>query len=109
MIPITTALNMRAVQSEREIDRTPGAKTVDGTTYALLHKKGAIAVTNLQKERATMRVSLSTAGKVERASKGGAVVVDELDRVNNQSSATWELTLGAGESVSLEYELSVYR
>ena len=109
MIPITTALNERAVQSEREIDRKPDAKTVDGVNYALLRKRGVIAVTNLQKERTTMRVSLSTAGKVERASKGGSIVVDELDRVNNQSAVTWEVTLAAGETSNLEYELTVYR
>lgn len=109
MIPITTALNMRAAQSEREVGRTPDARTVDGNRYSLVQKKGTIAVTSQQKERTTMRVSFATSGKVERASHGGAVLVDDLDRVNNQSRVTWELTLGAGETVTLNYEFSVFR
>lgn len=109
MIPITTALNMRAVQSEREVGRTPDARTVDGNRYSLVQKKGTIAVTSQQKDRTTMRVSFATSGKVERASHGGSVLVDELDRVNNQSRVTWELTLGAGETVTLNYEFSVFR
>ncbi len=109
MIPITVALNMRASQSEREVGRTAQAKVVDSTQYSLLQKKGSITLRNQEHRRATFRVSMATAGKVERASHSGTVVVDELDRVNNQSAVSWELTVGAGETVNLTYELLVYR
>jgi hypothetical protein len=109
MIPITTALNMRAVQSEHEVGRTADALIVNGSRYSLLQKRGTIVVSSHQKERTTVRVSFATSGKVGRVSHGGTVVVDDLDRVNNQSRVTWELTLGAGETVTLTYELSVFR
>lgn len=109
MIPITTALNMRAVQSEREVARTPEARTVDGSHYSLVQKKGTIAVTSQHRERSTVRVSFATAGKVERVSHGGTVLVDELDRVNNQSRVSWELPLDAGETITLNYEFSAFR
>lgn len=109
MIPITTALNLRAVQSEREVGRTADAKSVDGTRYSLLQKKGTIALANRQQERVTLRVTLSTLGKVEKASHSGAVVLDEQDRVNNQSRVSWEVSLEAGQSMTLSYDLSVYR
>lgn len=107
-IPMTIALNLRALQSERELERTANAQYVDGRQYALVKKKGTVEVSNLQKERSTIRVTLSTAGKVEKASHAGRITVDVQDRVNNQSSVSWEITLGAGESASLSYELGVY-
>lgn len=109
LIPVTTALDMRAVHSEREVGRTTDAKSVDGRRYALVQKKGTIAVASHQKERSTVRVSFATSGKIERASHGGAVVVDDLDGVNNQSAVTWEVALGAGETATLSYELTVFR
>jgi hypothetical protein len=109
LIHITTALDVRAQQSERETSRTANARVIDDRQYTLLQKKGTITVSSARKERSTVRVALSTQGKVERASHGGAVVVDELDRVNNQSRVTWEVTVGAGETVTLGYDLSVLR
>lgn len=108
-IPITTALNLRAIQSEREVGRTDDAKEVGNSKYSLLRKKGTIALANHQKERVTMRVTLSTLGKIEKASHSGTVVLDEYDRVNNQSRVSWELTLSPGQTLDLNYELSVYR
>lgn len=109
MIPITTALNLRAVQSEREVGRTSDAKTVDGNRYTLVAKKGTIALANRQREAVVMRVTLSTLGKVEKASHGGKLEVDEQDRVNNQSRVSWEVTLAPGQTMELSYDLGVYR
>ena len=109
MIPMTIALNMRAVQSEVETGKKADAKFIDGRAYSLVQKTGKIAVANLQKERVTLRVSLATSGTVGKVSNGGTIAVDEQDRVNGQSSVSWELTLSPGQSLTLGYELSVYR
>jgi hypothetical protein len=109
MIPITTALNMGARHSEREVGRTTDAKTVNGYKYVLVRKKGSIAVASHEKQRATMRIRFSTLGIVEHASNGGTVVRDENDQVNNHSTVTWEVDLAPGQTVNLEYDLSVFR
>lgn len=58
-----------------------------------------------RRERA---VSFATLGKVERASHGGAIVVDDLNRVNDSSRVTWELSIGRGETTTISYELGVF-
>jgi len=73
-----------------------------------VHKKGVMALANHQKERATFRVTLSSAGKVSNPTHTGKVAVDAHDRVNDQSTVSWEVTLDAGQSLTLGYDLSVY-
>ena len=108
MVPMTVALNLRANHSERDLERTANSLQVDGRWYSLVHKKGVMALANHQKERATFRVTLSSAGKVSNPTHTGKVAVDAHDRVNDQSTVSWEVTLDAGQSLTLGYDLSVY-
>jgi hypothetical protein len=109
LVPVTTALNLRAQQQEREVSRSTETFEFGGRRYVLLKNKGTIALENHQKEQATLRITLGTIGRVEKVSHGGTVVFNEEDRVNQRSTVTWEVTLGAGESANLSYDSSVYR
>ncbi len=109
MVPVTTALDLRAVQSEIETGREQDAQAPNGTHHMLLKKKGTIALANNQKDRVTLRVSLLTEGKVARASNSGSISVEDQGWLNNRSRVFWEVSLSPGESLNLTYELSVYR
>jgi hypothetical protein len=111
LLPMTTALNLRAVQSEVEVERINNALVVDNNHYALVKQKGSVALANLQKLPATFRVTLTIAGKVDRVSNGGIITPHDLehDRVNGQSQVVWEVMLSPGQKQNLTYDFNIFR
>ncbi|MBL8909325.1 MAG: hypothetical protein JNM17_01360 [Archangium sp.] len=109
LVPITTALDLRAIQSTAEVKRIPIALTVDKNDYAQVFRRSTVTLSNLQRKAVTMRVSVSATGKIANATQNGnAVVTDSSDRVNSHSVVTWEVTLAPGARMDLAYDLSVY-
>ncbi len=108
LLPITTALNLRALQSEREVSRTQDAGICGNSRYTAVVSKGKIALANFQQGLATMRIKVSTRGKVEKASHGGQIRVEDQSCLNNQSVVTWEVTLAPGKSLDLTYDLTFH-
>ena len=101
-----------------QIEMQNAAMKVDGYDYTLIKKKGTITLTSFRKENSTMRITLSTGGKIEKASDKAKIKVndfrpDDWDdqsymRPNNHSDVTWEFTLEPGQSKTLTYTLSSY-
>lgn len=108
MLPITTALNLRALQSEREVSRTQNTWLCGNSSSATVVAKGKIALANHQKVAATMRIKLVTRGKVDKASNEGHIVVQDQSCLNNQSTVTWEVTLSPGKTLDLTYDLTFH-
>ncbi len=117
-VPVTIAVDLRATTDEEEVLRQNAALKVDGNEYALIKKKGTISLTSFRKEPSTMRISLSTGGKIDNVSDEGKIKIndfrpDDWDdqsymRPNNHSDVTWEFTLDPGETKTLTYTLSSY-
>lgn len=108
LVPITTALDLRAIQASNEVKRIPTALTVDKNDYSQVFRRSTVTVSNLQRTPVTMRVSVSATGKISNATQNGNVVVSNGDRINSRSVVTWEVTLSPGARMDLAYDVSVY-
>jgi hypothetical protein len=118
LVPETVAVDMRSSEQEQEVERTPDAKKVDGVTYAHVHKKGTVTITSHKHEKALVRVTLSTGGKVDHADHDGKIRYDDvhaadwaggpITSLNNHSDVDWELTLEPNQTVTLGYEVSLF-
>ena len=118
LLPLTIAPDIRGEYEESEIDRHNSARKWNGTTFALIKKKGVVTVKNHRKEKATIQVHVGAGGKADSASNGGKIRLDEhrpgdwsgyADALNNHSDVTWELTLAPGETKELSYTFSFYQ
>lgn len=118
-LPLTVAVDVASRWEERETGREPRAYEVYGNTLTKILKAGTLTVTNRRREPAAMRLSLSMGGRVETASDGGKVVLNEGRRddwqewpwwwwgtVANHSDVTWSLTLAPGETKTLSVTFS---
>jgi len=118
LLPVTVAIDLRATSDEEETERHNAALRVEGYDYAQVKKKGTITVASFRKEKSTLRITLGTGGKVDAASDGGKIKIndfrpDDWDesgymRPNNHSDVVWEFTLEPGQSKTLTYSLSSY-
>lgn len=117
LVPETIAVNVRATRSETMTEHTPGKYRQDGVDFAIVKKDGAVTVTNHERFRVPMRVSIGTGGKVEKASDGAKVSLDDLHsddwsaspvaRVNQHSDVVWEFELAPGETRTVTYHVSM--
>jgi hypothetical protein len=118
LLPLTIAPDIRGDYEEEEVERRASARKWNGTTYALIKKKGTVTVKNHRKEKAVLQAKVSVGGKADSATAGGKIRLDEFragdwqngyhDALNNHSDITWELTLNPGETRELEYTFSFY-
>ncbi len=118
-LPLTVAVDVTSKWEERETGREPNAYEVYGNSLTRIVKAGTLTVTNRRREPAAMRLSLSMGGRVDTASDGGKVVVNEGRRddwqewpwwwwgtVANHSDVSWSLTLAPGETKTLSVTFS---
>ena len=118
LLPLTIAVDLRGTSDEEEISRKPNAAHLDDYEYSLVQKKGTITITNSRKEPSEVCISVATGGKIEKASDGGKVKINDFRaedwdegsymRVNNHSDVSWEFTLQSGETKTVEYTVSFY-
>ena len=118
-LPLTVAVDVTSKWEERETGREPRAYEAYGTSLTKVLKAGTLTVTNRRREPAAMRLSLSMGGRVETASDGGKIVLNEGRRddwqewpwwwwgtVANHADVTWSLTLAPGETKALSVTFS---
>ncbi len=121
-LPVTVATNVTATHSEKELERTPGAKFFNLHSYTSIRKLSTVKVVNSSTEVATVEVSFSSGGKADQVSDGGTAIVSDfhsgdwdyahgdLSALNNHSNVTWTLTLQPGETkeVTARFSYLVY-
>ncbi|MFO0932582.1 MAG: hypothetical protein U1E39_07720 [Planctomycetota bacterium] len=118
-LPLTVAVDVTSKWEERETGREPNAYQLYGNSLTKTLKAGTLTVTNRRREPAEMRLSLSMGGRVETASDGGKVILNEGRRddwqewpwwwwgtVANHSDVSWSLTLAPGETKTLSVTFS---
>jgi hypothetical protein len=117
LLPMTVAVDLRGTWTEQEVERTANVLSWSNAQYSQVRKKGTISLTSHRKEPSAVRATLAVGGRVEEASAGGTVVLNDLRSadwagsayaVNNHSDVTWELTLAPGETKTLEVTFSFY-
>lgn len=118
-LPLTVAVDVAAKWEERETGREPRAHEVYGHTLTKVLKSGTLTVTNRRTEAAAVRLSISMGGRVDTASDGGVIVLNEGRRddwqewpwwwwgsVANHSEVAWSLTLAPGETKAVSVAFS---
>ena len=117
LLPMTIAVDLRGKYDEQEVRREASVLKWSGSTYSRVTKKGTLTLRSNRKETSPVRVTLSLGGSVDAATEGGAVRLNDLRgddwasgaaSVNNHSDVTWDLTLAAGETKTLEVTFSFY-
>lgn len=95
--------------SEEETAREENAKKIKKTVYTKSKMHGTLTVTNYQNKSVALSVNRELAGTVLTASDGGkktkTIVPNEL---NAASKIEWQVTVGAGETKTLEYEYEIF-
>lgn len=111
-VRINKALNVRAEQSEEEVNRERGAIR-DQNNYPrwdLVTVKGTLEAANLTSETLTMTITKSLTGdfvngtgepKVVKTTKG-------LRQINSSAKLTWKPTVKGGEKLRLEYTYKLF-
>lgn len=112
LIRITKALDVRADQSEEEIERERGALKVNSSnpTHDLVTVKGTLEIQNRKPEAIKMKVTKDVTGEVT-ASTGDAKVMKNtkgLRDVNAHARIEWTPTVAAGKTITLTYTYKVY-
>ncbi len=118
LVPVTVAADVRADYGEEEIERKGSVLSWNGTNYARIRKRAEVTVTNHRPEAIDLRIKLAVAGKVEEASDGAKMIINDYRpgdwnndyhaRVNNHSDVTWELNLKPGETKTVTYSVQFY-
>jgi hypothetical protein len=103
---------------EEELSRLANALNWNGTSMALLKKKGTVTIHNYRAEKSESRITVSLGGRAEKASDGGKIQLNDFrpddwsandyGAVNNHSDVTWEVSLEPGQSRTFTYEASLY-
>jgi hypothetical protein len=117
-LPVTVAVDIRGSADEQEAGRTANALRFDNDDWSEVRKTGTVTVTSFRKEKSAMCVTLSTGGKVAKASDNAKIKLNDFRagdwddqgnmRVNNHSDVTWEFELEPGKTKTLTYEVSFY-
>ncbi|MFT3711993.1 MAG: hypothetical protein QM817_30495 [Archangium sp.] len=108
LLPITTALNLRAVMSSTELQRTPNATTIDGRLFTQLARRTKVTLSNLDRTPVTLRLSVNVTGKVSNVTmRGDANQLETYDRVNSHGTVSWEVTLAPGARLEVAYDATM--
>ena len=125
-LELTTAVDIKVAKTDKETGRTPGALTVDGSTYLRVDLNGSIAITNRRDEAVDIEVTRSVlwhaetagqAGKAEMVNayeEGGAVAQPPWwgwygwpgwwGAVNGVGQFTWKTRVEPGKKLTLTYK-----
>jgi hypothetical protein len=119
LLPITVAVDVRGEYDERQLSIDPDAIQWNGGTFARITKRGTVTLTNHKKEPVELRVRVATGGKVLRAEGDPQIAARGFDgrdwqssgydsRLNGHSDLTWTLSLEAGASRVLSFDVEMY-
>lgn len=130
-LPVTMAVDVKVVKSDREKERAPNAVRFDDYWYMRVDLEGSISLTNYRKEPVKLEVKRHVLGNVTKATQDGKFeklnvfeddgmnVPGRFDypcwwgwygwpywwgRLNGASRISWETTLGAGRTAQLDYQ-----
>jgi hypothetical protein len=78
LLPMTVAVDLRGTWTEQELDRKGNVLAWSGVQYSQVLKKGSVTLTSRRKEPSLVRVTVGLGGRVERASHGGAIVLNDV-------------------------------
>jgi hypothetical protein len=126
-IPVTTATDLNTKKLENETGRQPNIR-INNTDYTKVAMKGTLTVTNFKAQDAKVKVIRKVIGTASTTSSNGKTVQSNaledtslglalypwyswnwpwwLWSVNPVSIITWEVTIPAGQSATVEYEYS---
>lgn len=115
-LPLTVAIDVRAIYKEVEIDRTPNAARVYSRDFVKVRKTGTVSLKNTRSEKSEACITVTVAGNAKKSSNNGVITLDTLHgnesgvdpRVNSKSTLTWELTLDPGQSIDLTFDYEVF-
>lgn len=106
---LSKAIDITINSSEEEASREENAKKIKKVVYTKSRMRGTLTITNYQTKSAAVSVNRELAGNVLSASDNGkkskTIVPNDL---NAASKIEWQITVGAGETKTLEYEYDVF-
>ena len=125
-VDVTTAVDLRASNSDLETGRTPEAMTWGSDRYGRIDLRGVISIANLGDRSATIEITRTVLGGVDTAEQDGEIrqtnafedVIRRQQaarwwgnyqwphwwpRVNGVGRIAWEVTLDAGARTELAY------
>lgn len=112
LIKITKALDVRADQSEEEVERERGALKVYSTTptHDLVTVKGTLQLQNRKGEAIKMSVTKDVTGEVVGSTGDPKIAktAKGLRDVNTHARLEWTPTVPAGKTIELTYTYKVY-
>ncbi|MCC7139536.1 MAG: hypothetical protein IT460_14025 [Planctomycetes bacterium] len=117
-LPMTVAVDVQGRWSEVEVSREQRI-VYGGRDLVVVAKRGTFTVVNRRAERTPVRVALSLGGRVEAASDGGTITVNDgtvtdwvewpwswWGYVANHSDVVWALDLAPGETKAVTVEFT---
>lgn len=106
---LSKAIDITINSSEEEASREENARKIKKVVYTRSRMRGTLTITNYQTKSAAVSVNRELAGNVLSASDNGkkskTIVPNDL---NAASKIEWQITVGAGETKTLEYEYDVF-
>ncbi len=119
LLPVTVAMDVQGLYKEVELDRKPDALRWDGNSFALVHKRATITLSNYRSEPSDLKITLSLGGKVGEVSEKGVLELNDFHsddwgdntsdyRPNNHSDVTWELSVEPGKTATLTAEFTIF-
>jgi len=108
-VNITKALNVRARHTERELEGNRERVYVMGNDYQRSLVQGTLTVRNLRNRKERLVISRKFSGDLLEAE--GSPVKELLESgvysVNERNALRWEMEIGPGEEIVLQYKYSV--
>ena len=110
MLKITQALGIKADQLELEVDREVGALKQYGRIYDRVTVEGTLELRSHLDKPVKVKVAKTLTGNVKSADPQPKVekLAAGLKRVNPRSRLTWEVTVGAGQEMTITYAYVVH-
>jgi hypothetical protein len=106
---LSKAIDITINSSEEEASREENARKIKKVVFTRSRMRGTLTITNYQTKSAAVSVNRELAGNVLSASDNGkkskTIVPNDL---NAASKIEWQITVGAGETKTLEYEYDVF-
>jgi hypothetical protein len=95
--------------TEEETDRAERAKRVNNNFYSKVTIRGSIKIENLQNKAIQLNTTKGINGLITKASDGGKIQKPgKYAGINSNTSAEWDLKIGAGETKTINYEYEVF-
>lgn len=119
-LPVTIATNVIATYADEELERTPGATSVNFHSYTRLRRRVSVTVRNNSDKPATVEVKLGAGGKADMPTDGGRVVTSDFrasdwsyspgdtSSLNSHSDVRWDVTLQPGEEKAVSARFTYF-